>query len=156
MWEWLINKTDSTVFKSWGLSVTCLHAKLNISSCRLQNVRDGWHQLTELRTILWLTLPTALHDWIATVKNLRSAQGTYIALAVTAIYGESEYCKVLTMTKCLIFHPHLNSACAMFRVKRVNCHLRNDVRWIIYIYIYEKSTVQLASVGLAQARPNNI
>ena len=33
----------------------------------------------------------------------------------------------------------------------------NDVRQIyIYIYIYENSTVELASVGLAQARPNYI
>ena len=29
-----------------------------------------------------------------------------------------------------IFRPHLNSACAAFRVKRVNLHLRNDVRQI--------------------------
>ena len=54
-----------------------------------------------------------------------------------------------------IFRPHLNSACAAFRVKRVNLHLRNDVRQIyswgecsephtcgenrklsIYIYVY--------------------
>ena len=53
-----------------------------------------------------------------------------------------------------IFRPHLNSACATFRVKRVNLHLRNDVRQI-YIYKYENSTVVLASVGLAQARPND-
>ena len=43
------------------------------------------------------------------------------------------------MTKCSIFCPHLNSACSMFRVKSVNCHSRNDVRWIIYIYIYMKN-----------------
>ena len=42
----------------------------------------------------------------------------------------------------------------MFRVKRVNLHLRNDVRMADINIIYEKSTVQLASVGLAQARPN--
>ena len=37
------------------------------------------------------------------------------------------------MTKCSfqIFRIHLNSACATFQV-RVNLHLRNDVRWIIY------------------------
>ena len=53
-----------------------------------------------------------------------------------------------------IFHPH-GSACAMFRVKRVNLHLRNDINTAdIYIYIREKSIVQLTSVGLAQARPN--
>ena len=39
----------------------------------------------------------------------------------------------------------------MFRVKRVNLHLRNDVR---QIYTYENSTARLTSVGLAQARPN--
>ena len=39
----------------------------------------------------------------------------------------------------------------MFRVKRVNLQLRNDVRTAD---IYEKSTVRLAGVGLAQARPN--
>ena len=42
----------------------------------------------------------------------------------------------------------------MFRVKRVNLHLWNDVRMADINIIYEKSTVQLASVGLAQARPN--
>ena len=47
----------------------------------------------------------------------------------------------------LIFRPHLNSACAMFRVKIVNLHLQNNVR---QIYIW---TVRLASVGLAQALP---
>ena len=54
-----------------------------------------------------------------------------------------------------IFRPHLNSACAAFRVKRVNLHLWNDVQQIynwgecsephtcgengklsIYIYVY--------------------
>ena len=30
-----------------------------------------------------------------------------------------------------------------------------DNNTYIHIYIYEKSTVQLTSVGLAQARPNN-
>ena len=39
-----------------------------------------------------------------------------------------------------------------FAAQKKNLHLRNDVRRIIYIY--EKSTVRLASVGLAQARPN--
>ena len=44
----------------------------------------------------------------------------------------------------------------MFRVKRIfNLHLRNDVH-TADIYKYEKSTVQLASVGLAQASPNYI
>ena len=43
----------------------------------------------------------------------------------------------------------------MFRVKSVNLHLRNDVRQIyIYINKYKNSTVRVASVGLAQARPN--
>ena len=45
----------------------------------------------------------------------------------------------------------------MFRVKRVNLHLRNDVRTAdIYIILYEKPTVRLTSVGLVQARPNYI
>ena len=34
-----------------------------------------------------------------------------------------------------IFRPHLNSACATFRVKRVNLHLQNDVR---QIHIYQR------------------
>ena len=46
----------------------------------------------------------------------------------------------------------------MFWVKRVSIYIYGTmyVRQIynIYIYIYEKSTVQLASVGLAQDRPN--
>ena len=60
----------------------------------------------------------------------------------------------LTLTKVFfsIFRLHLNSACAMFRVKRVNLHLRNDVRQIIYTY--ENCIVRLACVGLAQARLN--
>ena len=56
-----------------------------------------------------------------------------------------------------IFRPH-GSACACFGLKELNLHLRNTYgRYIIIIYniyIYEKSTVQHASVGLAQARPN--
>ena len=52
-----------------------------------------------------------------------------------------------------IFRPHLNSARATFQVKRVNLYLWN--MYDRYIYIYENSTVVLASVGLAQARPNN-
>ena len=46
----------------------------------------------------------------------------------------------------------------MFRVKRVQLAFTEYVRQIyniyIHIYIYEKSTVRLTSVGLAQARPN--
>ena len=43
-----------------------------------------------------------------------------------------------------------------FGLKEFNLHLQNDVRTAdIYtcIIIHEKSTVRLASVGLAQARP---
>lgn len=41
-------------------------------------------------------------------------------------------------------------ACTMFRVNSVNLHLQNDVQHLMYtIYIYENSSVQLASVGLA-------
>ena len=41
------------------------------------------------------------------------------------------------------------------RVKRVELAFTEYVRTAdIYIYIYEKSTVRLTSVGLAQARPN--
>ena len=42
-----------------------------------------------------------------------------------------------------------------FGLKEFNLHLQNDVRQIYNIYIYiKKSTVRLASVELAQARPN--
>ena len=55
-----------------------------------------------------------------------------------------------------IFRPH-GSACACFKLKE--CQLafteRRTYSRYIYIYIiYEKSTVQLTSVGLTQARPN--
>ena len=40
-----------------------------------------------------------------------------------------------------------------FGLKELNLHLRNDVR-MADIHVYEKSTVRLTSVGLAQARPN--
>ena len=45
------------------------------------------------------------------------------------------------------------------RVVALNYSLNRHTEYIqqiIYIYIYEKSTVQLASVGLVQAHPNNI
>ena len=43
-----------------------------------------------------------------------------------------------------------------FRLKEFNLHLRNDICTADnIIYKYEKSTVQHASVGLAQARPND-
>ena len=43
------------------------------------------------------------------------------------------------------------------RVKRVELAFTEYVRQIYNnIYIYEKSTVRLTSVGLAQARPNNV
>ena len=53
----------------------------------------------------------------------------------------------------LIFRPHLYPACAMFRIKRVSTCIYG-MTYDRYIYIYENSTVRLASVGLAQARPN--
>ena len=44
------------------------------------------------------------------------------------------------------------SACAIFRVKRMSICIYG----MTYVrQIYEKSTVQLTSVGLAQAHPNN-
>ena len=53
-----------------------------------------------------------------------------------------------------IFRLHLNLACTKFWVRIVNLHLWNDVWWIIYINIYEESTVRVASVGLTQAHPD--
>ena len=47
-----------------------------------------------------------------------------------------------------IFCPHLNSACAMFRVKRVNLHLRNAVRQI-YMKIAPFNSVVWGSLRLA-------
>ena len=58
-----------------------------------------------------------------------------------------------------IFCPHLYSARAMFRIKRVSISIYGttyDTYIIIIIIIYENCTVRLASVGLAQARPNYI
>ena len=48
----------------------------------------------------------------------------------------------------------------IFGLKSDNLHLQNDIRMAgrqadIYIYIYEKSTVQLARV-LTQPHPNNL
>ena len=42
----------------------------------------------------------------------------------------------------------------MFQVKRVQLAFTEYVRQINIYIIYEKSTVRLTSVGLAQARPN--
>ena len=52
-----------------------------------------------------------------------------------------------------IFRPHLYAACAKFRVKRVSACIYGTT---YDRYIYENSTVRLASVGLAQARPNEV
>ena len=56
-----------------------------------------------------------------------------------------------------IFRPH-GSACTFLGSKECQFAFYGTTYvWQIYIYIYkyEKSTIQLASVGLAQARPND-
>ena len=58
---------------------------------------------------------------------------------------------------CFRFFARTDRRAQCFGLKELNLHLRNDVRTAVYIYIYiYKSTVRLTSVGLAQARPNNI
>ena len=62
------------------------------------------------------------------------------------------------------FRPHLNSACATFQVKRVNLHLRNDVRQI-YIYINMKipplyslvwGSLRLAPISFCCSAPKDL
>ena len=51
---------------------------------------------------------------------------------------------------CFRFFARTDRRAQCFGLKELNLHLRNDVHTAD-----EKSTVRLASVGLAQARPNN-
>ena len=48
------------------------------------------------------------------------------------------------------------SACACFGLKESQSLAFTERHIYTHIYIYEKSTIQLTSVGLAQARPNYI
>ena len=52
----------------------------------------------------------------------------------------------------ITYRPHAARGCVKLQSK----HIRNTYdRYITIIIIYENCTVRLASVGLAQARPNN-
>lgn len=54
----------------------------------MQNIRDSWHQLIELWTILWLTFPTALHGWIAAKSNIVQHCSNKLKRTYSSVHAE--------------------------------------------------------------------